>query len=231
MEEMIKITRGNKMKILMFLTLTIVLLMVNLDYVIRFIGVLRSQISKFDVDYVQGIVESFGALGVLVYILLNCIRPLLFIPTTIMYVSGGLIYGKLRGSVYTLIGLIGGSSIPFFLARRFQNLFKRILGNKYLSKMDKIDDSNVTRRLFTIRVTPGLPFDIVSYLSGVTGVPYKEFIIGSLLGAFPKIFLYSILGDQLDNIFSLQTIIIFLVLLFLAVSPHIFRNKFHVFNK
>lgn len=225
-------SKKGKGQVLAILGLGIILLLTfNLDYVIKYINVFKIQISKFDVDYVQQIVESFGALGVLVYILINCIRPLLFIPTTVMYVSGGVIYGKLRGSIYTLIGLIGGSSIPFFLARRFKNLFKKILGNKYLSKIDEVDDSNVIRKLFTIRVTPALPFDIVSYVSGATGVPYKEFLIGTLLGALPKILLYSILGDQLDNIFSLQTIIIFTILLILAVSPHIFRNKFHIFNK
>lgn len=220
--------RKHRAKILIGLCIVIILILIfNLDH----ISAIKTKASKFDVDYIQEIVESFGALGVIVYILINCIRPLLFIPTTVMYVSGGLIYGNFKGPIYTLIGLIGGSSIPFFLARKFKPLFKRILGNKYSDKINEIEDGDIIRRLFTIRVTPALPFDIISYAAGMSNTPYKEFLIGTLLGAFPKIVLYSFLGDQLDNMFSLRTIAVFFALLALAASPHIFRNKFQTFNK
>lgn len=224
--------RNRKIKILAIIIIAILILAIfNLEHVARYANIIKARLSKFDVDYVQKIVDSFGALGVLVYILINCIRPLLFIPTTVMYVSGGVIYGRFKGSIYTLIGLVGGTSIPFFLARRFKNVFRRIIGDKYLAKINIKDDDNIVRKLFTIRVTPALPFDIVSYIAGMSDVPYKEFLLGSLLGAFPKIILYSFLGNQIDNIFSIQTAIIFIILLTLAISPHVFHKKLQISDK
>lgn len=186
---------------------------------------------RFNVDYIQYVVESFGILGVFVYILINCIRPLLFIPTTVMFISGGVIYGTIKGSIYTFLGLIGGSSIAFFLARRFKSLFKKVLGNKYLNKINSMSDNHVIKGLFIMRVSPVFPFDIVSYGAGISDISYREFLIGTLLGAFPKVVLYTFLGDQIDNVFSMETLIIFAILFGLAVSPQFFRNKLQTFNK
>lgn len=216
---------SKKRILIIIIILILILLMFSLDNINMFK-------SKINVDYIQQVVESFGVLGVLVYILINCIRPLLFIPTSVMYISGGIIYGTFKGSVYTLIGLVGGSSIPFFLARKFNILFKKILGNKYLDKINEMsDNNNIIRSLFTIRVTPALPFDIISYVAGISNISYEEFLIGTLLGAFPKIVLYSLLGDQIDNMFSIETSITFVILLGLAALPYLFRDKFQVFNK
>ncbi|QUH19441.1 TVP38/TMEM64 family protein [Alkaliphilus sp. B6464] len=185
----------------------------------------------FNVEYIQHIVESFGILGILVYILINSIRPFLFIPTTIMFISGGVIFGTIRGSIYTLTGLMVASSLSFFLARRFQKPFKKIFGNKYLSKINSLSNDQVIRGLFVMRVSPAFPFDPVSYGSGISHMSYKQFCIGTLLGAFPKVILYTFLGDQINNIFSLQTLIVFVILLILALCPYFFRKKPQAFNK
>ncbi len=227
------ITKKRMLIIISILTvlLLISLLVFNL-YDTNLMRIINMAKYKVNVDYIQRIVESFGVLGVLIYILINCIRPLFFIPTSLMYISGGIIYGTFKGSIYTLIGLVGGASIPFFLARKFQGLFKKILGNKHLDKINKIsDNNNIIRGLFMIRVTPGLPFDIISYVAGMSNISYKKFLIGTLLGAFPKIVLYTLLGDQINNIFSVKTLIAFVILLGLAVLPYVFRGKLQTFNK
>jgi len=178
-----------------------------------------------NVDYIQHIVESFGVLGIAIYILINSIRPFFLIPTPVMYISGGIIFGTIRGSIYTLIGLMISSSLSFFVARRFRKFFKKILGSKYLNRIDNLSGDQIIKGLFIMRVSPAFPFDPVSYGSGISHIPYKQFFIGTLLGAFPKVILYTLLGDQADNMFSIQSLIIFAILLSLALFPYLFRKK------
>jgi len=184
-----------------------------------------------NVDHIQRIVESFGILSIAIYILINCIRPFLLIPTTVMFISGGVIFGTVRGSLYTLMGLMVASSLSFFLARRFQDFFKKVLGNKYLSRIDNLTSDQVIRALFIMRVSPAFPFDPVSYGAGISHITYEQFFIGTLLGVLPKVILYTFLGDQIANILSMQTLIIFAILLTFALSPYLFRKKPQTFNK
>lgn len=148
-----------------------------------------------------------------------------------MFISGGLIFGTIRGSIYTLIGLMLASSCSFFLARRFRGFFAKIFKGRYLRKISNLNGDQVIRGLFIMRVSPAFPFDPVSYGAGISHITYRQFFIGTLLGIFPKVVLYTFLGDQIDNIFSIQTLIIFVILLILAVSPYVFRKKTKTFNK
>lgn len=184
-----------------------------------------------NVDSIQHIVESFGILSVLIYILINAIRPFLFIPITVMFISGGLIFGTIRGSLYTLIGLMIAASISFVLARRFNKFFKKVLGNKYLNRISSLSNDQVIRGLFIMRVSPGVPFDPISYGAGISHITYEQFFIGTLLGSTPKVILYTFIGDQIEGGFSIQILIIFIILLVIGLSLYFFRKKFPAFNK
>lgn len=70
-----------------------------------------------------------------------------------------------------------------------------------------------------MRVTPGFPFDPISYGAGLAGINYSQFLLGTALGSTPKVFLYTFLGDGIDEIFSIKTLAVFIILILLACLP------------
>lgn len=180
---------------------------------------------KISINRIEYVVESFGILGVLIYILIGSIRPFLFIPTTVLFISGGIIFGPIKGALYTLIGVMIATTLSFVVARKFQRFFKKILKNKYLAKLNNLNDKQIVKGLFIMRASPMFPFDPVSYGCGISNIQYEEFFLGTLLGSIPKVFIYAFLGSQIDNMFSLQTLLGFVILIVLAIILYIFHKK------
>ncbi|MBS4535810.1 TVP38/TMEM64 family protein [Clostridium sp. D2Q-14] len=187
-----------KNKLIMYLTFIIVIIGF---YILNKNGIRRADIN---VENIQKLVDSLGTLGILIYILLNCIRPFLLIPTTVFFISGGIVFGFIEGSIYTFLGIIISSTLSFKVSRIFQNRFRRVLEilklEKYIYKIKDIDDNRIIKRLFFMRITPAFPFDPISFGAGVCNIDYNDFILGTILGVLPKILFYSFMGSYLDYI-------------------------------
>ncbi|GAB6086035.1 TVP38/TMEM64 family protein [Alkaliphilus crotonatoxidans] len=172
-----------------------------------------------DIKKLQNLVESFGMWGVAVFVILSSIRPFLFIPSPVLFVLGGVLYGGLIGSILSLVGLLTGASLCRYFAGRFQKFFVRIIGKHHRDKLEELGGEKVVKKLFMMRVTPGFPFDPISYGAGLAGINYSQFLLGTALGSTPKVFLYTFLGDGIDEIFSIKTLAVFIILILLACLP------------
>jgi len=197
-------------------TFAIILLVTTSLVVIKYGDQIQEHIN---IDNIQGIVESFGILGGGAFLILATIRPLLFIPSPVFFLLGGVLFGVPRGTLLNVAGLLMGAIICYYLANRFSSFIIDIFGDKYIKRLKKIEERDAIKTLFSMRVTPGFPFDPISYASGISGLKIKYFIIGTFLGSTPKIFIYTLLGDGIKDIFSIQTIIAFVFLLGLALIP------------
>ena len=180
-------------------------------------------LANLQVDEIQRMVDEYGVRGKLIFFGLASIRPFLFLPVTFFFVTGGVIFGTAEGAFYAISGLMISSSICYWLAFRFQRLFNQIVNEKYIRKLQSVAEKNLVSKIFSLRVSPGMPFDIISYASGLTNVSYRKFIKGSFLGALPKGILYTYLGNNLDNYLSPETVTVYVILLLFAISPHIRR--------
>ncbi len=179
--------------------------------------------SRFQVDEIQARMDKYGFQGQLIFLGLASIRPLLMLPVTFFFITGGLVFGTLEGSLLAISGLIVSSSLCYCLARRFQGLFHRIVKETYIRKVKEAATANLVSKIFSLRASPGMPFDLISYASGLTNVSYRKFILGTFLGAVPRGVLYTYLGHNLDNYLSPETITVYSVLLALALAPHGYR--------
>lgn len=179
--------------------------------------------ARFQVDEIQAMVSRFGWWGKLIFFGLASIRPFIMLPVTFFFVTGGIIFGTAEGSLLAITGLAVSSSICYWLAYRFQCLFHRIVQEKYIRKVQEAAASNLVSKIFSLRVSPGMPFDIISYASGLTNVSYRKFILGTFLGSIPKGVLYTYLGDNLDNYLSPETLTVYALLLAIALGPHLYH--------
>ncbi|SMP56202.1 TVP38/TMEM64 family protein [Anoxynatronum buryatiense] len=172
---------------------------------------------------IQELVRDYGFRGKLLFFALASIRPFLFIPVSVLFITGGIAFGTLQGSALAIGGLVISSSLCYWLAHRFQCLFYKIVHEKYIRKVQEAAATNLVSKIFSLRVSPGMPFDIISYAAGLTNISYRKFIWGTFLGAIPKGLLYTYLADNLDNYFSPQTITAYSLLLAMALGPHLYH--------
>ncbi|MGI8550686.1 MAG: TVP38/TMEM64 family protein [Dehalococcoidia bacterium] len=129
----------------------------------------------------------WGPLGiVLVVALLIAIVP---IPTIPFDIAAGIGFGSFLGTVYILLGHLIGAAIAFELSRRFgRPILVRVLPKKALANIDAIAEQLGVRLLVLMRLLPLFDFKVVSYAAGLTDLPFRSYMFGTLAGIVLPIF-------------------------------------------
>ena len=215
---MVKLKRSNVIKFLLFIVL------VTVGILILFKN--KEVIFNIDIKNVVRYMNERRSMAVLLYLMIYIIKPfLLFIPSNIVAIIGGVLFGPIKGFTLSIIGFFLSGTIAFcisiFLGRDF---VESIIGSK-LIKLDDNMEENGFKILFMLRLPPILPYDPLSYACGFTRIKYRDFILASLLGVVPETLCYSILGENFDDLFSIQCLIP-IIILFLGVlfSGRIIKN-------
>ncbi|WP_199622643.1 TVP38/TMEM64 family protein [Paenibacillus alkalitolerans] len=131
---------------------------------------------------------SFGWLAPLLYVILYTVRPLILFPASVLSLTGGLAFGVLWGTVLTVIGATAGAALSFALARF---MGKSLVRTDWKGNMKKVQTQLEKRGLLYVlllRLIPIIPFDLISYVSGVSKIRFRSFFIGTLFGIIPGTF-------------------------------------------
>lgn len=169
---------------------------------------------------------SFGWIAPILYIVLYTIRPLVLFPASVLSLTGGLAFGALWGTVFTVIGATLGAVLSFLVVRYMgKNLNQKSWTGNW-SKLEK----NLVEKGFTyvliLRLIPLVPFDLISYAAGVSKIRLRAFVYGTLFGIIPGTFAYNFLGASFTKGSLREIIIAAIVFLAALVIPLMFKKKF-----
>ena len=184
----------------------------------------RAWLLNFDVDEIQDMILAYGVWGRFVFLAMGIFRPLLVIPVSFFFVTGGLAFGTLEGSLWALLGMVGSTSLIYLISSRFHRMFRRVVPHKYMAMLYNVTEKDLMPKIFSIRVTPGMPFDSISAAAGLTRLPFKKFMMGTVVGMLPKGILYTYLGENLDNYLSPETLVVYGILIAMAIAPHLYKR-------
>ncbi|MCR6514591.1 MAG: TVP38/TMEM64 family protein [Clostridium sp.] len=153
------------------------------------------------VNNIKDFVLSFGIFGPIIAILiciLTCITT--FIPGFLVVFALSALYGFIGSVIITMIGYTLGSIVCFILAKYLGRDF--VL--KYTTKgaMKKLDDFLKTEGFMSIlisRLLPFIPYNLTSYLAGLSSIDLKSFILGTVIGQIPGTLAYAYIGKLLTG--------------------------------
>lgn len=152
----------------------------------------------------QRLINSFGSLAPLAalsLIVLSTLIPPLPLPIPLIEIASGLAFGFRAGFVLVWISQIISSILAFKTSKFFSNRFLgKILQNKFWNSYRSYIDQKGARAVFTMRATLGAPFNIVSFLAGLSQMDLKSFTLATILGTIPEALLFSLIGSELRNI-------------------------------
>lgn len=181
---------------------------------------------NIDAKDIQNYVSSFGKLAPIIYIIIFALVPLTLFPDSIIAIAGGLIFGIVRGYIYTAIGAILGATLSFYISRKLGRNFVKKLTKERLDNVEEMINSNGFFIIFMLRLIPLFPFDIISYGAGLTSVKYKDFIMATFLGTIPGILVFTNIGAQSVNMGSTSFYISIGALVLLFMISIVLKNKF-----
>lgn len=131
------------------------------------------------------LLEKLGIIGSIVFIFLQITQTIYpIIPMGLTNVIGNLVFGTWLGFLCNVTGMLIGSSINFYLGRRFgESVVKAFISDEQYEKyISKIGDSKAFERLIIIGfILPVFPDDIFCMISGMSKLTFKRFFILVLL--------------------------------------------------
>lgn len=152
----------------------------------------------------QSLINSFGnfsALAVIFLMLISTAIPPLPLPIPLIEITSGLVFGFWGGFILVWASQILSSTLAFFMARYFgKRLFGGILKSHIWDYYRKLLARRGKLAVFIIRATLAAPFNVISFLSGLTEMKPLGFIGATALGTLPEAILFSLIGAQLKNV-------------------------------
>lgn len=165
---------------------------------------------RLQTDSIRDMMLASGCWGPSLYILCNAIRPFFLFPAIVLGVAGGLAFGPFWGTVYLIIGTALGAALCFGAARLWG--YNRIKHSwpKWLPLGDLGDHAaeHSFRTVLSLRLTPVLPWDVVSVMAGLSKVQFWPYIFATVIGSIPGAIAFNYLGDSLSHFLTLASVIV-----------------------
>jgi uncharacterized membrane protein YdjX (TVP38/TMEM64 family) len=155
----------------------------------------------FDAEPFRDWVDGFGILGPIVFIVVMALSVLFApIPNVPIFIAAGLAWGPVVGTAYSMAGLTLGSAMAFYAARYLgRRHLRRLVGRHHADRLDHLATTMGGRVIFWSRVLPAVNFDWISFIAGMTAIPFHVFIVYSFLGMLGPTALTVAAGDSLSR--------------------------------
>jgi uncharacterized membrane protein YdjX (TVP38/TMEM64 family) len=155
----------------------------------------------FNSDELRLWVDQFGALAPVVFVLIQTAQVIFApIPGQVVALAAGYLFGPVSGTIYSLTGVLIGSAVAFLLARRYGRSFvESMIHEDAVSRFDSFVDTVGIPGLIAFVVLPGLPDDVVCFLSGLTEWRFRTFMLAIAVGRLPAYVLTVYAGGELAS--------------------------------
>ncbi|GAA0231757.1 hypothetical protein GCM10008921_15370 [Metaclostridioides mangenotii] len=170
-----------------------------LPQVKSFVNQVVFYLSMDNIYAMNGYIASFDSTSYLMSTLLMVFQAVIALlsSTTIMQANND-VFGMAVGVVVSWIGLLAGSTVCFLLAKFLLGYFVKFIIKKF--KLEKIGDfviKNGDSIVLLSRMLIFLPFDVISYILGLSNVSFKSYIRSTTLGCIPYLAMHSYFGVNL----------------------------------
>lgn len=135
---------------------------------------------------------SHTAWGPILYILAYTIRPITFLPGTILTILSGVFFGLWGGIIYTIIGANLSATFAYIIGRYF-GTSKASSPTSLLGRFAAACRTKPFATILTVRLLY-LPFDAVNYGAGFLRIPFLPYLIATFLGTILGIATFVAIG-------------------------------------
>ncbi|WP_415982820.1 TVP38/TMEM64 family protein [Anaerostipes caccae] len=152
-------------------------------------------------DQLELFIRQSSFWGPLLFIVIQIAQVVIaVIPGGLTCLAGVVFFGPWYGFLYSAVGIIIGSCINFYLARRYGEKFIRLFVSD--ETYEKTKKKFLTGKKFDVVFTaaillPCAPDDVLCMLAGLTDMSWRKFLTILFLGRPVTIVVYSLGGAML----------------------------------
>lgn len=158
------------------------------------IGLAVAWRDRFDVAALQTWVESAGSAAPLVFIALYAAATVLFLPGSVITLAGGVLFGPVWGTLWSLTGATLGAALAFLIARYLGGDWVARRAGPRLSRLNEGVAAEGWRFIAFVRLVPLFPFNLLNYALGLTRIAFLPYVLASALFMLPGALAFTWLG-------------------------------------
>jgi len=177
--------------------------------VVLFLGVLLAVFEfsglrgHFNLAYVREVIEQHQIGGLLLFVLLFSLGNLIQVPGWIFLAAAVLTLGQLWGGVVTYVAAVVSCVLTFLTIRAVGGDALRQLKNRLAVRILRQLDARPIRSVALLRLlfqtAPAL-----NYALSMSGIRFRNYLLGTLLGLPIPIALYCVFFDELGMLLQLR---------------------------
>ncbi len=221
-------------KRIIFVALFVLLVLVSVAVLIMII-IDKTFLYNIVNDYFVAPLATMGNWSIFLFLGLMIVQSLIVpIPSELILLSGGLLYGFWIGLTVGVIGSVLSGVVTFYLANKGGRPILEVTGDhvgfidKFVLAMDKWIEKWGIWAIIAGRAVPVVMFDPISYAAGISDIKWKPYTLATFIGSIPRSAFYSWLGAQaivapewINTIFY----VIFGVLILMMIIASIIGNR------
>ncbi len=180
-----------------------------------------------DKHFLKDTVRSWGVWAPLVFIAIQALQVIISpIPGEVTGPVGCMLFGTLLGVTSSTIGLTAGTLICFALGRLWgEPLIRPWLSEHHWEKMNFIIEAEGAIICFILYLIPGFPKDIISYLFGMSPMPFWVFAVVSTVGRLPGTWISSYFGAHVGDQQYIYAIAFIAIITALCLPLYHYRER------
>lgn len=126
----------------------------------------------------------------LVFLALQVVASLLFIPRTLLAIAAALLFGAWWGIFWAALGATLGSVVGFLVARYINSGWLDLETLPRIGPLLLKAESGGWRAVTALRLIPVIPHSLSNYALGLTRIGLGPYTVGSFLGQLPMTIAY-----------------------------------------
>jgi uncharacterized membrane protein YdjX (TVP38/TMEM64 family) len=137
-----------------------------------------------------------------VYAVIVVFGMVLMVPISVLAMAAGFTFGLTKGILVIFLAGLAGSVLAFQLGR---SLARPWIENRVSRRPDFAAVDGAIRRggllvVVLARLSLVLPYNLLNYSFGLTGVSLRDYVLGSAIGMLPPMFMFVFVGTTATNV-------------------------------
>lgn len=140
---------------------------------------------------------------------------LLPVPSSLVMVAHGALFGVAVGTLLSLVGSVGAALFGFAIGRRGGRLMERLVTPSERERADRLLKRWGALAIIVTRPVPLLA-ETIAIMAGTSSLGWGRVALASLAGSLPPALLYAITGASVANLQN--TTLVFVLVMLIAVA-------------
>ena len=138
--------------------------------------------------------NTLGMIAPIFFLLLYCLATILLLPTLVLTLAGGVLFGPVVGTLFNLLGATLGATCAFCISRFLVFDWVASKKNIRLSKLIAGVEDRGWQFVALLRLVPIIPFNLVNYGLGITRIKFSHYLITTVIFLIPAEIIFTYCG-------------------------------------